>query len=676
MVHPAVYEDPSTYNGEIATRAFRNSKDEYNAALSFSIITTSLIPGEVNTLDIECLDEDSYFVLLNGFFLLRRELAKRRQANDTMKNCQNERFTRHHMFSFFKTNGKQKLDNGLSKGNLTISQLSPTKRAKAETNPFEEVLYRGDDPLMLQSHYDQASYNETFEEFKMNQSNFLTPPAQFLGWKTEGTQIWARLRMAGLEVKPVFSTNLKKVILKIRCPTWRLEEVAERMHIRLRLRTGGFKRFKISQRELYVTNPFDGTIFRSSERQRVIDFIIRSKIKDGGAELDDTSSLGKAITQRFPLHMKSRLYELKYSWIYFWKREKPGEVAAPWSPFSESLSVSCRRFYESVAYCISGTLDQPLDQVAEYFGESVAFYFAWLAFCTRWMALPALLGIAVFIVQIISLELDHWICIPYAIFIMIWASVMMAHWRQKSSALAYRWGVLGFEAEETERPQFYGQTAFDPNSKEMVKIYPPWKRLLKYCVSVPIMLLLTMTMLAFMFVILFSQEQLALDYERGKDISYLPRFDVWNFSQQKADESDSGVQLEWSFEFMMTVLYYPSMYGLMVAIAAQITKYLGYKLTSYENHRKESTYVNRLILKVFTFRFTAVFTPVFYYAFAMNNSEVWVSLSKGLLCFNACFVGIIFQNVIEYLCYDDIWRLVFQIFRRVHPLLDSRLSNV
>jgi hypothetical protein len=59
------------------------------------------------------------------------------------------------------------------------------------------------------------------------------PPAQFLGWHSAGTQIWARLRMAGLEVKCVFSWDLRRVMLKLRCPQHRLEEVAERMHLKV-----------------------------------------------------------------------------------------------------------------------------------------------------------------------------------------------------------------------------------------------------------------------------------------------------------------------------------------------------------------------------------------------------------------------------------------------------------
>jgi hypothetical protein len=43
---------------------------------------------------------------------------------------------------------------------------------------------------------------------------------------------------------------------------------------------------------------------------------------------------------------------------------------------------------------------QPLDDIAQYFGEGVAFYFAFVEFYTRWLVLPALLGSLVFAYQV------------------------------------------------------------------------------------------------------------------------------------------------------------------------------------------------------------------------------------------------------------------------------------
>jgi hypothetical protein len=94
-------------------------------------------------------------------------------------------------------------------------------------------------------------------------------------------------------VKCVFSWDLKRVILKVKCPNWRLEEVAEKMHLKLKRRDGQIKRFKISRRDQFMMLSDTASLFKSSERQQIIDYIIRSKIKDGGAELDVDTDLGR-----------------------------------------------------------------------------------------------------------------------------------------------------------------------------------------------------------------------------------------------------------------------------------------------------------------------------------------------------------------------------------------------
>ena len=103
--------------------------------------------------------------------------------------------------------------------------------------------------------------------------------------------------MAGLQVKVVFSWDLRRVILKIKCPQWRLEEVAEYMHLKLKNRDGSLRRFRVNRRDTFLSDPSSHTLFRSSERQQIVDFIIRSKIRDGGAELDEDTPLGMFIVQ-------------------------------------------------------------------------------------------------------------------------------------------------------------------------------------------------------------------------------------------------------------------------------------------------------------------------------------------------------------------------------------------
>lgn len=54
-------------------------------------------------------------------------------------------------------------------------------------------------------------------------------------------------------------------------------------------------------------------------RDKVIDHLIRSKIKRGGAELGDGTELGKHICKRMPLHNQARLEALYNSWVVYWR---------------------------------------------------------------------------------------------------------------------------------------------------------------------------------------------------------------------------------------------------------------------------------------------------------------------------------------------------------------------
>lgn len=43
---------------------------------------------------------------------------------------------------------------------------------------------------------------------------------------------------------------------------------------------------------------------------------------------------------------------------------------------------------------------QPLDQIRDYFGEKIGLYFAWLGSYTTWLLLPSLVGLCVFVINL------------------------------------------------------------------------------------------------------------------------------------------------------------------------------------------------------------------------------------------------------------------------------------
>jgi len=142
-----------------------------------------------------------------------------------------------------------------------------------------------------------------------------TPPeADFLGWSSPGQKIVGRLKAAGFRVKKLHCCDWRVVALKLKLPTARLEQIAERRRMRVRYTDGRLERFRVAQRDRCVLAPATGSVFRSSERQAVIDWLIRAKRSDGGAELSERTPLGGQIIDRVPLHMKARLDDLKSVW--------------------------------------------------------------------------------------------------------------------------------------------------------------------------------------------------------------------------------------------------------------------------------------------------------------------------------------------------------------------------
>lgn len=75
---------------------------------------------------------------------------------------------------------------------------------------------------------------------KENESEIIKkiPPPDFYLGETPGTQIWGRLRLAGLETERMFDLETRNVMIKIKCPRDRLMDVAEVLELELRTKDG------------------------------------------------------------------------------------------------------------------------------------------------------------------------------------------------------------------------------------------------------------------------------------------------------------------------------------------------------------------------------------------------------------------------------------------------------
>lgn len=105
---------------------------------------------------------------------------------------------------------------------------------------FAEVLPDKSPPSLLTRLTDRIIHGkDAGTDQKIVPYTGVPPPSDyFLGFSSPGTQIWGRLRQAGLETQRLYALDTKKVMIKVRCPVDRLQDVAEALKLKLKTKDG------------------------------------------------------------------------------------------------------------------------------------------------------------------------------------------------------------------------------------------------------------------------------------------------------------------------------------------------------------------------------------------------------------------------------------------------------
>jgi hypothetical protein len=271
-----------------------------------------------------------------------------------------------------------------------------------------------------------------------------------------------------------------------------------------------------------------------------------------------------------------------------------GTEGEPPPPDEDTIPSFYKRF-------VLGAFHQPLDSIEQYYGEKVAFYFAWLQHCSSHLRSLSVCGVIVSICQISSGSWDHPIRPLFAFIIMIWSFVVMVTWRKRSNELAYYWGTLNLEEEETTRPQFKGQYEVDKITKEWIVVYPAWKRWLKYSISFPLTLLFTGGALFGILLVHANRDILLSEYfdgeskEDGIAFTFRTSLDVLSnaspIDSVKLDNEKLGDPTFW-----LVMGGFPALLGLCLPLLNLFLMTFSIMLNNFENYRTESEYRNHLIL--------------------------------------------------------------------------------
>eukprot|EP01084_Bolivina_argentea_P026464 49226_1 len=174
------------------------------------------------------------------------------------------------------------------------------------------------------------------------------------------------------------------------------------------------------------------TVFDERTRLRIIYESIIADTNEGGAEIrivDDLLNKKHPLKAVFPLHNSRELEYFQKEWI---------------SNCSPKVWMWC-----------------PLERVRDYFGEPVAFYFAFLVFYLKWLIAPAIIGLIFFIWQMSVSEVAV-TGIPFLCFFMIfWSVAFVDFWARAEARYRLMWGMTKFQQNVVARPQFNAEWQHD-----------------------------------------------------------------------------------------------------------------------------------------------------------------------------------------------------------------------
>ncbi|KAF9950817.1 hypothetical protein BGZ70_001219, partial [Mortierella alpina] len=240
---------------------------------------------------------------------------------------------------------------------------------------------------------------------------------------------------------------------------------------------------------------------------------------------------------------------------------------------------------------------QPLDLVNAYYGERIGVYFAWLGHYTKWLTLPAAVGMAVFVYGIINAArlnkldatpnalfaiFDNVLTMPFALFMSMWSTVYIEFWKRANQYYAFRWNMSDYERVELPRTEFRAtKVRFSPVTGKRELYYPMyWKALRILASSIAVLIAVAVVI---------------------GSVACLMIFKAW------CRHHIGGPYA--------TVVATAVLNLIIIIILGEIWCRLAEWLTDKENHKYTDAYEDSLIIKRYLFDFTNMYATLFYYAF-------------------------------------------------------------
>uniref|UniRef100_A0A8B9LN81 Anoctamin n=1 Tax=Astyanax mexicanus TaxID=7994 RepID=A0A8B9LN81_ASTMX len=283
---------------------------------------------------------------------------------------------------------------------------------------------------------------------------------------------------------------------------------------------------------------------------------------------------------------------------------------------------------------------QPIGLIRKYFGEKVGLYFAWLGVYTQMLIPAAIVGVIVFLYgcatvddNIPSMEIcdernnitmcplcdracsywklteacgtarashlfDNTATVFFSIFMALWATMFMEHWKRRQMRLNYIWDLTGFEDEENHPRAEYEFHVMQKNLKKEAasKVRSSQNQTLLTMMSTAYSDLLLCSLQIFVtFSIVFGVVLYRISIKTALHMSSTSTFR----SNVRATVKTTAAVIN-----LIIIIIMDEIYGVVARW-----------LTVMEVPKTDKSFEERLIFKAFILKFANAFTPIVYLAF-------------------------------------------------------------
>lgn len=290
------------------------------------------------------------------------------------------------------------------------------------------------------------------------------------------------------------------------------------------------------------------SFFRPSDRLKLTQIMLEEDTAVGGCDFNFHEYLADEdhpMISYFPLHHYEQKAQLESTWL-------------KWNAF----------------------WNQPLDLIRDYYGEKIAFYFAWLGFYCRALSIASLVGFIWFIIQLARNKVDTPGLIFVALFIALWSTLFVETWQRQEARYRILWGQENFLETESTRPGYiHDEMRVSAVDGKREKHYGFWKAFFRLMFSQTVIWSLITCVLA----------------------SVIGIFILRNILQ-KWNRVAAGY---------LTSILNAAQIQFLNFVYGKVSHYLN----QFENHRTDTDYENALIAKAFLFKFVNSYNSLFYIAF-------------------------------------------------------------